>query len=161
MRHQTNRGPANWAFMTRFDVPNFDDPTKNYLERLRIVQTPWWGVYLHRLGTPDSRPTLHDHPWSFLSIILRGGYHENRLDTKTRTVVSRHRRFVNVMRRDDAHSIMTLDRTPTWTLLFVGKRRRKWGYWRELPAGVRGTWTWTPFDTDVHAEEFDEAMRNR
>lgn len=161
MRHQTNRGPTNWAFMTRFNVPNFDNPDINYLERLRIIQTPWWAVYLHRLGTPDSRPTLHDHPWSFLSIILWGGYFERRLDTKTRKVRIKHRRFINIMRRDDAHSIHTLDRTPTWTLLFVGKRRRTWGYLRPIPFSNRGEWYWTPFDRDVHAEEFDEAMAAR
>lgn len=149
-----------WAILERFEVPNFDDPTTNYLERLRIVSTPWASLYLHRLGTPDSRPTLHDHPWSFLSIVLRGGYIEQRLNLHDRSLRTRHIRFVNVMRRDDAHYIKSLDRTPTWTLLLVGKRRRTWGYWR--PDGQRTTWAswyWTPFDTDPHAAEFDEAKR--
>jgi hypothetical protein len=150
-----------WAFMERFEVPHFDNPDVNYLERLRIVATPWFAVYLHRLGTPDSRPTLHDHPWSFVSIILRGGYVEHRLNLHARTVERKHRRHINIMRRDDAHSIESLDRTPTWTLLFVGRRRREWGYWRPIVGSSRGAWSWTPFDRDVHADEFDRVLAER
>lgn len=150
-----------WAVMERFEVPDFDQPDVNYLERLRIIATPWLSIYLHRLGTPDSRPTLHDHPWSFLSIILRGGYTEVRLDKHAMTEVVRHRRWINVMRRDDAHYIDSLDRTPTWTLLFVGARRRTWGYWRRVNNSGRGAWYWTPFDRDQHAEEFDRAIATR
>lgn len=154
-----------FAFMEKFVVPHFDRTDENYLERLRIIQTPWFAIYLHRLGTPDSRPVLHDHPWSFVSFILRGGYIEKRLNKHTMQAELRYRRWVNIMRRDDAHYIVELDREPTWTLLFVGKRRRTWGYWRKMtgdPEGVRRqTWTWTPFDRDVHADEFDRIMERR
>lgn len=148
-----------WAAMERFVVPNLDDPSKNYLERLRIVATPFFSIYLHRLGTPDSRPTLHDHPWSFVSLIVRGGYIEQRLNPHTRQTEPKHRRWVNVMRRDDFHYIESLDRTPTWTLLLVGVRRRTWGYLR--PMHREGGWTWDQFDTDVHGYEFDRAMEQR
>lgn len=151
---------SRWAFMERFEVPDLDHPERTYLSRLRIVQTPWCALYLHRMDTPDSRPTLHDHPWSFVSFVLRGGYVEQRLNLKTRAVERKHRRRLNVMRRDDAHYIERLDRTPTWTLLFVGARRRTWGYWRAR-FDHRASWTWTPFDTDFHAEEFDAAMAAR
>lgn len=146
-----------WAIMERFEVPNFDDPTKNYLERLRIIATPFLSIYLHRLGTPDSRPTLHDHPWCFVSFIARGGYDEMRLNRHTREVYRRRIRWVNVMRRDDAHYIETLHRTPTWSLLIVGARRRTWGYWRQI-GDDRDSWSWTPFDQDEHGEEFDRIM---
>lgn len=149
-----------WAFMERFEIPHLDHPERNYLTRLRIIQTPWCALYLHRIDTPDSRPTLHDHPWSFLAIILRGGYVEVRQNQHTKKNFRARRRWVNLMRRDDAHYIERLLRTPTWTLLLVGARRRTWGYWRPN-AGHRGSWYWTPFDRDVHAEEFDAAMAER
>lgn len=56
-----NRSPM-WAFMERFVIPNLDDPSETYLTRWRIVQTPWFAIFLHRMDGPDSRPTLHDHP---------------------------------------------------------------------------------------------------
>lgn len=151
---------TRWAFMERFEVPDLDHPERTYLSRLRIVQTPWCALYLHRLDTPDSRPVLHDHPWSFLSIILRGGYDEQRLDTQTRATVRRERRRVNVMRRDDAHYIERLYRVPTWTLLFVGARRRTWGYIEPLDT-ERGEFIWTPFDRHRFAEQFDAAIAFR
>src|SRR3954449_5709224 len=93
----SGRSPK-WAFMERFEVPDYDGDG-NYLTRLRIVQTPWFGVYLHRFDGPDPRPTLHDHPWPFLSFVLRGGYTERRLNPATMTVNEKHRvPFVNVMR---------------------------------------------------------------
>lgn len=155
---------SQWAFMKKFVIPNFDDPTQTYLTRWRIIQTPWCALYLHRMDGPDSRPTLHDHPWSFVSLILRGGYVEMRQDKHTMTPRIVERRRVNVMRRADAHYIRDLLRVPTWTLLLVGARRRTWGYWRrssESRYDGRGAWTWTPFDRDVHADEFDAAMTKR
>lgn len=155
---------ARWAFMERFEVPDYDKPERNYLTRWRIVQTPWAGLYLHRLDGPDPRPTLHDHPWPFLSIVLRGGYVERRLNPMTMTVDEEHRiRRVNRARAGMAHSIRYLLRQPTWTLLFVGARRRTWGYLEptEGISPLRDAWTWTEFDEHPHADEFDRALAAR
>lgn len=36
---------------------------------------------------------------------------------------------INVKRfKSSFHWIASLDKTPTWTLMFVGRRRRTWGY---------------------------------
>lgn len=149
---------SRWAFMERFEVPNLDRPEQTYLLRLRIIQTPWFALYLHRLDGPDSRLTLHDHPWDFLAIVLRGGYVERRLDPHTMRVdESRPVRSWNRMRTHDAHAIRALSRTPTWTLLLVGPRRRTWGYLER----VDGDWRWTEFDKHHHAEEFQQAMAAR
>ena len=147
-----NQRSKRWAFMERFEVPSFDEPDENYLTRLRFIQTPWFGIYLHRFDNPDSRATFHDHPWPFLSVILRGGYVEARPGRGLRTV-----RLVNVMRITDVHYIERLLRVPTWSLMFVGRRRRDWGYVRPTEDG----YAWTRFDIDEHATEFDEAMAAR
>lgn len=153
-----NRSPR-WAFMERFEVPNLDDPTQTYLARLRIIQTPWFAVYLHRMDGPDSRLTLHDHPWNFVSLVLRGGYIERRLDPITMNV-HEHRvvRHVNRMRTHDAHAIRSLLRVPTWTLMLVGPRRRTWGYLHRFQLTA---WHWTEYSKHRHAYEFDRAMAAR
>jgi hypothetical protein len=150
--------PARFAFMKKFEIPEFDNDG-NYLTRWRIIQTPWFALYLHRIDAPDSRPTLHDHPWSFLAIVLRGGYVERRLDPITMRVNEHHmvRRF-NLMRKHDFHAIMNLFEKPTWTLLFVGARRRTWGY---LEPTDGAQWIWTEFDKHPHAIEFDAALARR
>jgi len=154
--------PRLWSIGSRFDIPNFDDPEELYLTRWRIVQTPWFGVYLHRMLGPDSRPTIHDHPWSFTSIVLRGGYVERRLDPITREIPLRKVRWVNRMRTHDAHAIMRLLRVPTWTLVFVGKRRRTWGYLEEASLLLpESTVTWTAFDKHDYDFLFRDALRRR
>lgn len=141
---------TRWALMETFRVPSFDDPEVDYLTRLRIIQTPWFGIYLHRIGTPDSRPTLHDHPWNFVAIVLRGGYIEHRDYSGYGHAI----RWVNAKRAEDTHWIDWLGRTPTWTLMFTGRRRREWGY-------VDPDGTWTHFTQHPHADEFDRAMAQR
>jgi len=144
--------------MKKFEVPDFDGDG-NYLTRWRILQTPWASLYLHRIDTPDSRPTLHDHPWSFIAFVLRGGYVERRLDP-LKMQVNEHRvvRRINIMRRGDYHAIMRLLGKPTWTLLLVGSRRRTWGY---LEPTAGDSWVWTEFDKHPHAAEYDAAMARR
>ena len=47
-----------------------------YLQRLRVVSCPWFGVYLHWFHASDD-DSLHDHPWPFLTVMLRAGYWEH------------------------------------------------------------------------------------
>lgn len=44
--------------------------------RRRGVDARLFGVLLHRIDAPDPGLDLHDHPWPFVSIVLRGGYTE-------------------------------------------------------------------------------------
>lgn len=150
MKPLAGKRSPRWALLERFEIPDLDDPTSNYLTRWRIIQTPWFGIYVHRFGGPDSRPTLHDHPWPFVSLVLRGGYIERRAYGQPGVTV----RHINVKRATDVHWIDQLLRTPTWTLMLVGRRRRTWGY--VDPGGE-----WTPFDEHFHAAEFDRAVAVR
>lgn len=144
--------------MEKFEVPNYDGPG-NYLTRWRVIRTPWAAIYVHRFDGPDPRPTLHDHPWNFTSIVLRGGYVERRLNAETLEVDEAHTvRRVNRVRAAEAHSIMRLLRVPTWTLMLVGRRTRTWGY---LQKAAGPMWAWTPFDKHPHALEFNAAMARR
>ena len=162
MKRTGRDGRPRWALMERFVVPNLDEPTENYLTRWRLIETPWGSIYLHRMDGPDSRPTLHDHPWNFLSIVLRGGYVERRLDPMTREVDEAHRvTTVNHMRTHDAHAIVSLLRVPSWTLVLVGARRRTWGYSELSAYGTDSEWVWTEFDKHRHNDEFVSAMQQR
>jgi hypothetical protein len=153
-----------WAVLERVDAPDVENPNRNVMVRWRLVQTPWLGICLHRLDTPDRRTTLHDHPWPFVSIILRGGYTEEigiRTGRDRRgLIVGRRLRSwrtgsVHRMRRTDAHTITWLHRTPTWTLMLVGPRAPEpsWGYWDENG--------WSAHDQHPHHEEFAAAQAAR
>lgn len=159
----SGRSPR-WAFMEKFEVPQYDGDG-NYLTRWRVIQTPWFAFYVHKFTGPDPRPTLHDHPWNFLSVVLKGGYTEHRMDPLTRDVNLHEVRRFNFVRANDAHAILHLHRNPTWTLLFVGRRRRTWGYWESVIEEDSGryypVWKWTEFDQHRHNDEFTAALARR
>ncbi len=152
-RHGAKNNSPKWAFMEGFRVPDIEDPTKDYLWRLRLIQTPWFGIYLHKLCGPDARSELHDHPWSFISFVLRGGYTE--FVPGPYYAQSRYVKRVNVKRFNKSyHWIAELDRTPTWTLVFVGRRRRVWGYLDR--DGIR-----TDFDKHEFNDSYLKALATR
>lgn len=121
--------------MQYYHVPNRDH-TEVLFSRLRVVQTPWFGMYVHWLRVEDEG-NLHNHPWSFGSVVLRGGYREcverfishHRIphvlshDERTWRRLSYHR-----IHTDEFHMIIKLLRKPTITLLFVGNRDNPWGF---------------------------------
>lgn len=145
-----------WVFVTWFHIGT-------YLSRLKIISTPFGGIYLHKIKTPDNDHITHCHPWRFVSIVLRGGYWEVRRDPMTLNLVRRRVKHVSVMRTHESHYIEALLRPngkPTWTLVFVGRRVRTWGFWRQIEpfeadryratvSGRRSGWTWHEFDSDI------------
>jgi hypothetical protein len=47
-----------------------------YLIRVTLISIgKWFSIKLHNILQSDDA-CLHDHPWPFISIILRGGYYE-------------------------------------------------------------------------------------
>jgi len=127
------------------------------LDRWGIEHKRLGGIFLHRMDGPDPGVDLNDHPWSFVSIILRGGYTEQRADTRdavrfaqiaepfeTEPIehygapprgLSVHRRpgTARVMRLDEAHRITHLPNGSSWSLIIHGPTRRRWGFY--LPSG--------------------------
>lgn len=159
-RNGLKRNSPKWAFMEGFTIPDLVDPSKTYLARIRIIQTPWFGVYLHKMSTPDGRPILHNHPWPFVSFLLKGSYTEMipcncNWDGCTYYAVPRRVNRMNVKRFNKSwHWISELHREVVWTLVFVGKRRRTWGYLE--PDG-------TYYDYNNHPvnDEIDAALASR
>jgi hypothetical protein len=152
-----------WGIMLREEIPSFDDDTL-YLTRWKLIETPYFGVYLHRFDAPDSRPTLHDHPWPFISLVLRGGYVERRIDQKTMEIDEHHVvRRLNVMPLGGSHAIMKLLRPRVWTLMLVGRRRRTWGYWEPYisPSNGNEFWYWTEYRKHRHNDEYQAALERR
>jgi hypothetical protein len=122
---------------------------RSFLERWGLVHERFGGFYLHHIVDADPGFDVHDHPWSFVSIVLRGGYtEEHAADARTpERTLSRtwragtlHRMPLNV-----AHRI-TAARPGTWTLVFRGPTRRVWGFYIVHPFDGH-TWDpWTAYD---------------
>lgn len=131
---------SRWAVLKWFTVVDPDgDP---FLKRLRIVQTPWFGVYLHFILAKDPDQPLHDHPWNFRSFILRGGYTELWRPAETSEINTWRRIWkrwtTHDMRATDAHRITHVE-PGTITLVTVSKKHRQWGFHTK-------THGWMPWD---------------
>lgn len=123
-----SRSPR-WSLFRTMTLRNSDGTP--YLKRWRIFECPWFGVYLHRISGPDEGRDLHDHPWPFVSIVLRGGYHEEAPFGASSPIIfleDRCVRWVNAKRAESLHRVCWLHRVPTWTLILRGPRCRDWGF---------------------------------
>lgn len=119
----------HWAFFEGLELGADGDP---YLGRLRVIQTPWCGVYLHHIYRPDKDPDPHDHPWAFWSLVLCGSYREKVWPDKANPGSYRFRvrnRWSWARTGRDAAHIITRISRPLWTLVITGPRRSDWGFW--------------------------------
>jgi hypothetical protein len=109
-----------------------------YMRRWRLLHTRWLGVRVHQILRSDADRELHDHPFDFLSVILWGGYREQRADGERVC-----RAPALVWRRAETLHRLELLAGPTWTLVFRGPKRREWGFltaagwvhWKTFTAG--------------------------
>lgn len=154
-RDRKYKSGTGWCYWRWTDVES------EYILRLHVLKTPWFAVCLHWINKPDREPWLHDHPVSFLSLILRGGYAEfrRRGDEETRAFVHRWFNFIRAS-ENDRHRIMFV-RKNTLTLCFMGPKTREWGF------HINGTWTyWKHYyemlknGVDVRKEQEPVAVRS-
>ena len=131
-----------------------------YLERyylfLKERQRFPFNIFLHKFlkGDPDD---VHDHPWPYFTLILRGGYYEwipqfNSEGKKTCEIRKwrgpGHFRFcsANSFHRIELHPGIT-----AWTLFMPGPQKREWGFW------VKNKW----IHNEQYLKERYEQARNQ
>lgn len=100
-----------------------------YMRRWWIVRTPLLCIYLHHFLRSDDDRALHDHPWSNLSVLLRGSYTEHTIAAggiERRAVRNagdwKLRASGRMAHRIDLHD------GDCWTLFITGPRYRQWGF---------------------------------
>jgi hypothetical protein len=132
------------------------EDTGPYLVRWAI-NTRFGGVKLHHFLRSDEDRDLHDHPWSFLSIILWGGYWEHvagptvpdpdhccslcvehspapgrhcALNEGRRTTIRTWYGPGSILWRPapSVHRVELREGRTAWTLVFTGPKRREWGF---------------------------------
>lgn len=125
------------------DITSPDRPD-GYLRRWE-VETPWFGVKLHKFLRSDAAP-LHDHPWDFVSLILWGRYREflarEPWETATPKVIERGWLSFAKRRATDRHRVELVKKRPVWTICVSGPRRRDWYFYPIGPSTepVRVPW---------------------
>lgn len=93
-----------------------------YLIRYTLLFTPQWcQVKIHNILISD-HICLHDHPWSFITLLIKGGYVE--YSEKGSKVYSRFSllfRPAKYLHRLEIHQ-------PVWSIVITFKKARVWGF---------------------------------
>lgn len=108
-----------------------------YLERYYVFlkdrkRFPF-NVFIHKFlkSDPDD---VHDHPWPYATLILKGGYYEwtpNFDSQGTKISETRHWRgpgHVRFCRATSYHRIELAPGIECWTMFMPGPQRREWGF---------------------------------
>lgn len=146
-------------FFTRKVLHSPDMPDDPYLTRWTLFSCRWFQIMLHKFHRSDNA-AVHDHPWSFVSLVLWRGYFEW-LERRRVTddepayplwgirLLRRWPLSLAFRRAEDRHRVALLGAFPTrellvpthtlpaWTLVVTGPRRREWFFY---PQGVRVPW---------------------
>jgi hypothetical protein len=105
-------------------VRSNNDP---YLTRYTLFNCPWFSIKVHKVSSSDDY-CLHDHPWAFVSLILKGGYVEHSRFSMDDPIVCRRYRPLNLLFRP-AKWTHRLEVTKTcWTFVVTFKKIREWGF---------------------------------
>jgi hypothetical protein len=137
---------GRWGVWKTFVIGRQDNPM---MKRLRVVQTPWFGLYVHFIYREDLDPVPHDHPWTFWRMVLRGGYHEDYLWMPSWPYGAVTRRFIQPLRPGrvptaHAHRIVQV-KPGTVSLVLVGRKSRAWGFWVHSQTETGWTSRWVDF----------------
>lgn len=95
-----------------------------HLFRLHVVQTPYGSIMLHWLLKPDPNDVMHNHPVSFLSIVIRGSYVEENANGRT------YVQWWNFIGANHKHRITNVAKN-TLTLCLAGSSVRTWGFFTD------------------------------
>ena len=101
-----------------------------HFRRWSLLSTPWFHLYIHGIYKSDEEAHLHDHPWDYWSICLKGRFIEKR-----KTGFSYVPKFKLIKRRaEEFHCIYQLLTKTVFTLFLTFKKKKDWGY------DVNGKW---------------------
>lgn len=91
-------------------------------------------IRIHHIQRADSDRNLHDHPWNARTVIIKGGYVEER---ECGEVFCRPAGATARLRFGEYHRITQVLPDGAWTIFITGKYRGTWGF---LVDGAKVQW---------------------
>lgn len=137
MKPMNNNERPKHPFFDKFVIGPDNDP---YIIRWILFSCPLFGIMVHKMLRSDYDRALHDHPWDFLSIVLKGGYAEEFEERGVRDFRFNAPGHILFRKAEFKHRVILDKGKICWTLVFKGPRRRKWGFWIRDYKIKNGTW---------------------
>jgi hypothetical protein len=108
---------------------------KGYLERYSLFKIGKLKVRWHKILSPDGTPYFHNHPFSYLSIVCRGSYVEQRLvDDK---VIEVTYKAPSIIFRKSSVYHRIKDASNCRTLFFAWDSKSRWSLKRSSISNVK------------------------
>lgn len=104
-----------------------------YMIRWNLFECPLFSIKLHKIMVSDDA-CLHDHPWTFISIILKGGYveeswtHTNNSNNHVRRIGKKLYGPGSILFRPSYYAHRLDIYQPAWTLVITFRKTRQWGF---------------------------------
>ncbi len=122
---------------------------KLYLIRITLIKTKWFSLKIHKAVMSD--PAVpHDHPWNYWSLILWGGYFEEKtLPSPVHNLPWRAISWYGpgrllYRRGNKLHRLIIPDGKYSISLILTTKKWRDWGFYDTVKGWIshkEGTYT--------------------
>lgn len=109
----------------------------DYLTRYTLLSTRLFSIKLHHILSSDDE-CLHDHPWTFISILLRGTY----IEESDNGYKGFGPGSILFRRAQWKHRLM-IDK-PVWSCVITFRKVREWGFWTK-----KGFIRWEDYDQSM------------
>ncbi len=115
-----------------------------HFRRWKIIETPWFAIYIHAIYQADKDKHMHDHPWDYCSIIFKGEYMEHYMEMPNNSVRMAFRnqrmlrdlfkpwfwgRLFKMTPYSRFHKVEKLFSPVVRSLVITGPVKHDWGYW--------------------------------
>lgn len=140
----------NWCIRKNriLKITGTGGPEDVYLIRYYVFRSRFFNIFIHQFLRSD-RDDLHDHPWDFVTYLVRGSYTEKKWDDKTQSITEtfrlnwfpsylKNRIKLNTLvfrHAEDQHMVMVdqdlkeKDKAQApLTICVTGRTRREWGF---------------------------------
>lgn len=104
-----------------------------FLERFTLLKLGKLHIRFHLIKTADESTFYHNHPFNYISVILKGGYRETYLTPEAQPIEVTHKRFDVIKRKGGVYHRIEEIFGPT-TTLFITYGKKPWNILNTNPA---------------------------
>ena len=97
-----------------------------------------FNIFVHKFLKSDTEE-MHDHPWSYFTFLLSGGYYEYVNDPDINTIIRYNRKpyFFKKFNETHTHRVELKkdcngNEIPCWSLFIAMRKKQSWGFYEEI-----------------------------